>query len=320
MLNYNAVYNKEKAGKAKEFKKVDNNTMINAEQQLDKSELQIKLEWIMLERSMERTSRKSELEPELTANNNMFDEVKFEDPSDNIELIFHNGVPIVVISKGHMMKPIAVQRQNFGMLAYNNRMKPRRPRRSSRRGCIFKEKAGKAKEFKKVGNKAMINADQQLDESELQIKVERIMLERSMERMSRKSELESELTANNNMFDKVKSKDPSDDIEVIFHYGVPIVVISKGDMMKRIAAQRHNFAMLNYNHRTKAKKAKKVQQEGLHLHEEGQQEELHLHKDFQQEGSEEEEKASNIKGEDPGGEEATGRDRFQHQQGEGGRG
>ena len=40
-------------------------------------------------------------------------EVKFEDPSDNIEVIFHNGVPISVISKGDMMKPIAAQRQNL---------------------------------------------------------------------------------------------------------------------------------------------------------------------------------------------------------------
>ena len=45
------------------------------------------------------------------------DEVKFEDPSDNIEVIFHNGVPIVMISKVGVMKLIAAQRQNFGMQA-----------------------------------------------------------------------------------------------------------------------------------------------------------------------------------------------------------
>ena len=100
--------------------------MINAKQQLDKSELQITLErimleGIMLERSMEWMSKKSKLESELTANNNMFNEVKFEDPSDDIEVIFHNGVSIVVNSKGDMMKLLAAQRQNFGMLDYNNR-------------------------------------------------------------------------------------------------------------------------------------------------------------------------------------------------------
>ena len=116
-LNYNIVYKKEKAGKAQEFEKVGNNAMINAERQLYESELQIKLEQIMLERSMERMSRKSELESELTSNNNMFDEVKFEDPSDDIEVIFHNGVPIVMISKVGVMKLIAAQRQNFGMQA-----------------------------------------------------------------------------------------------------------------------------------------------------------------------------------------------------------
>ena len=121
MLNYNIVYKKEKAGKAQEFEKVGNNAMINAERQLYESELQIKLEQIMLERSMERKSRKSELESEITTNINMFDEVKFEDPSDDNEVIFHNGVPIIVISKGDMMKPIAAQRQNLGMLDYNNR-------------------------------------------------------------------------------------------------------------------------------------------------------------------------------------------------------
>ena len=56
---------------------------------------------------------------------------------------------------------------------------------------------------------------------------------------------------------------------MIFHNGVPIGVISKGDMMKLIAPQTRNFGMLNYNNRTKAKEAKKVQQEELRLHEEG---------------------------------------------------
>ena len=54
--------------------------------------------------------------------------------------------------------------------------------------------------------------------------------------------------------------------------------------------------MLDYNIMSKAKKAKKVQLEELHLHEEGQQEGLRLHKEGQQEVSEEEEKASNIEG------------------------
>ena len=67
---------------------------------------------------------------------------------------------------------------------------------------------------------------------------------------------------------------------MIFHNGVPIGVISKGDMMKLIAVQRQNFGMLDYYN-----KAKKVQQEGLHLPEEGQQE-----------VSEEEEKVGNLKG------------------------
>ena len=54
--------------------------------------------------------------------------------------------------------------------------------------------------------------------------------------------------------------------------------------------------MLDYNIMSKAKKAKKVQLEELHLHEEGQQEGLRLHKEGQQEVSKEEEKASNIEG------------------------
>ena len=119
--------------------------MINAKQQLDKSELQITLErimleGIMLERSMEWMSKKSELESELTANNNMFDEVTFEDPSDNIEVIFHI-VPIVVISKGDMMKP----RRDITLacLTTTTGPKPRRPRRSSRRGYVFIKKASR---------------------------------------------------------------------------------------------------------------------------------------------------------------------------------
>ena len=95
----------------------------------------------------------------------MLDKSEFEKLPNEFEMVFHNGV----IDKGDKeemkseLESELEEKKQVDKTVYN----------------VNKEKASKAKEFKKIGNNDIINVEQQLDEPELQIKLELIMLEQS---------------------------------------------------------------------------------------------------------------------------------------------